>query len=45
MNVKNGSVTKRRDTDPFEVTVREAETVEVFETLGCAVQLPSNFSG
>ena len=37
LNVKSESVTKRGDTDPFEVTVCEADTVEVPETLGCVV--------
>jgi len=45
LNVKNGSVTKRGNTDPSEVTVWEADTVKVLETLGCAVQLPLNVSG
>ena len=45
LNVKNESVTKRRNTDPFEVTVCEVDTVEILETLGCVVQLPSSFSG
>ena len=37
--VKNGSIVKRRNTDPFEVTVCETPTMEIFQTLGCPVQL------
>jgi len=35
---------KRRDTDPFEVSVYKTGNMNVLQTLDRAVQLPSQFS-
>jgi len=39
-----GSIMKRGDTDPSEVPVCKTDPVEVFQTLGCPVELSSYFS-
>jgi len=44
LHVKNGTVAKRRGTDAFEATVCKTDAVEIFQTLGCPIQLSSHFS-
>ena len=39
-----GSIMERRGTDPFEIPVCNTDPVEIFQTLGCPVQLSSYFS-
>jgi len=44
LSVTKGLVAKHRNTDPFEVPMREIDTMQIHQTLGCAVQLLLDFS-
>jgi len=44
LNVRNGTVAKKKDTDPFEVPMYNVGTMEVLQTLSRPVQLSSQFN-
>ena len=45
LNVKTRNRSQSEETDSFEIPVCETGTMEVLQSLGCPVQLPSHYNG